>query len=120
MAPVARRACASYNVRMSHEGFDFIGESAAKGRAIENDFRMDLEDLGRKYHAVQERISGLQERLEEGNKHTLEVEHPAIKKIGLELGGQIASELQKLIDEKGRLEKRIKDAGGNPRDYTVQ
>lgn len=100
---------------MSFEAFGQGDEmNAAKGRAVERDFRMDLEDLAERHRAVTERIAALEERLKEGNAYTLQAEHPSIKKTGMKLGGEIAGMLEQLNAEKAQIEARIKSLGGRP------
>lgn len=120
MVVVVLGAGAAYNIYMSPEG-SHLGKRVSKERAAERDWRLvDLPDLEREYEGVLAHERMLNERLRKGNEHTLQTAHPDLKKAGAELGAEVARELQRVLERKAELAGRIKTAGGNPPEHTIQ
>lgn len=80
----------------------------------------EMERLAEKYKAAQMEIVGLERDIERGIEHLQKQTDPEIIRISKEVGSEMLNRLEDTKNEKGELERAIKERGGEPSDYTVQ
>lgn len=79
-----------------------------------------LEDLSKEHREVQAKIAELEATLGKGNELAANERNPKLRELSIELGREITHKLEPLREKKEDLEKKIRNAGGNVSDYTVQ